>query len=172
MSVLISYYFIIPFFNYEEPFNGFSGNNSNNTIIISSSTGDMKGLEVGVASYAGENGIPLILASNTLSYPIDEWLPSFLEKANIKNVIWIGPVSKWQIYTLKLLNLNVEQVNGLSKSQILTKLAEKNYKSVDTVILTASVSISFTFRGGYECSSFRSCSTSRIFIFKSNASGI
>ena len=138
MGVLILYYFIIPFFNYEEPFNGFSGNNSNNTIIISSSTGDMKGLEVGVASYAGENGIPLILASSTLSYPIDEWLPSFLEKANIKNVIWIGPVSKWQIYNLKLLNLNVEQVNGLSKAQILTELAEKNYKSVDTVIITAS----------------------------------
>jgi putative cell wall-binding protein len=138
MSVLIIYYFIIPFINYEEPFNGFSGDNSTNTIIILSSTGDMKGLEVGVAAYAGENGIPLILASNTLSYPINEWLPLFLKKLNIKKVIWIGPISKWQFYSLKLLNLKFEQVNGLSKAQILTELAEKNFKSVDTVIITTS----------------------------------
>ncbi len=137
-SVLILYYIINPFFNYEEPYNGFNGNNSNNTIIISASTGDMKGLEVGVASYAGKNGIPLILSSNTISYPIDEWLTLFKDRANIKKVIVIGPISKWQIYSLKLLNLKVEQVNGSSKAQILTELAEKNYKSVDTVIITAS----------------------------------
>ena len=138
ISVLVIYYFIIPFLNYEEPFNGFSGDNSTNTIIISSSTGDMKGLEVGVAAYAGEKGIPLILTSNTLSYPINEWLPLLLEKLNIKNVVWIGPISKWQFYSLKLLNLKIEQVNGSSKAQILTELAEKNFKSVDTVIITAS----------------------------------
>jgi hypothetical protein len=50
----------------------------------------------------------------------------------------VGPISPWEVYKLKALNLRVEIVDGSSKAQILTNLAEKNYKSVDTVIITAS----------------------------------
>lgn len=132
-----TYYLVGPIFNAAEPYNGFSGNDNNDTIIISASTGDMKGLEVGVASYAGKDGMPLILASNTIPYPLNEWLSSFKGSANIKKAIVVGPISDWQIYQLKLLNLKVEQINGSTKAQILTEMAEKNYKSVDTVIITA-----------------------------------
>lgn len=62
----------------------------------------------------------------------------FKEKNDIKKAIVIGPVSKWQIYLLGMLNLKVEKVDGSSKAEILTKIAEKTYKSLDTVIITSS----------------------------------
>lgn len=137
-GILALYYFINPLFNSYESFNGFSENDSQNTIIITSATGDMKGLEVGVASYAGKYSIPLILASKTIPYPLSEWIPLFKEKNDIKKAIVIGPVSQWQIYLFRMLNLKVEKVDGSSKAEILTKIAEKTYKSLDTVIITPS----------------------------------
>lgn len=137
IGVLILYLFIYPILTPDEPFNGFSGDN-NNTIIICSSTGDMKGLEVGIASYAGKDGIPLVLASKTIPYPLNEWITLFKYKADIKKVILVGPVSNWQAYSLKLLNVRVERASGSSKAEILTKIAEETYKSQDTVIVTAS----------------------------------
>jgi len=93
---------------------------------------------VGVASYAGKEGIPLILTSQTIPFPLNEWFSLFKDRANIKKVILIGPVSSWQVLSLKLLNLNVERIDGSSKAEILTEMAEKAYKSQDTVIITSS----------------------------------
>lgn len=135
--ILLIYGFITPFLIGNESFNGVS-NEANDTIIISSSTGDMKGLEVGVASYAGREGIPLILSSKTIPYPLNKWLPQFKDQANIRKAIVVGPVSSWQIYLLKLQNLKIEQINGGSKAEILTEIAEMTYKSQDTVIITPS----------------------------------
>jgi hypothetical protein len=137
LGVLTLYYLISPIFIPEESFNGFSGD-ENNTIIISSSTGDMKGLEVGVASYAGYEGIPLVLSSKTIPYPLNEWITLLKERNYIHKVILVGPVSRWQVYSLKLQNFKIEIINGSSKSEILTKMAQKTYKSMDTVIITAS----------------------------------
>ncbi len=137
LGFLILYFLINPLIVPDESFNGFNGEN-NGTIIICSSTGEMKGLEVGVASYAGKEGMPLILASKTIPYPLNEWLPLFKDKANIKKVILVGPISNWQVYSLKLLNFKVEWINGSSKAEILTEIAEETYKSQDTVIITAS----------------------------------
>ncbi|MCE5214768.1 MAG: hypothetical protein LLF83_08635 [Methanobacterium sp.] len=133
--IVVIYYLITPLFIGSESFNGFS-NEANDTIIISYSTGDMKGLEVGVASYAGREGIPLILSSKTIPYPLNQWLPLFKDQANIKKAIVVGPVSPGQIYFLKLQNLKIEQINGGSKARILTEIAEKTYQSQDTVIIT------------------------------------
>lgn len=134
-------YLISPHFNSflttSESYNGFSEHQTNETLIISSCTGDMKGLEVGVAAYAGNKGIPLILASKTIPYPLNHWLPSFIQDAHISKVIWVGPISMREIFYLKMLNLSVEIVDGTSKAQILTEMAEKNYKSVETVIITS-----------------------------------
>lgn len=129
--------FIYPFLNSDDAFSGFSGD-YNNTIIICSATGDMKGLEVGLASYAGKGGIPLILTSKTIPYPINEWLPLFKDKANIKKVILVGPISNWQVDSLRLLNVQIERISGSSKAEILTEIAEKTYKSQNTVVITAS----------------------------------
>ncbi len=129
--------FLINSVTTDESFNGFSGE-VNDTVIICSATGDMKALEVGVASYAGKEGIPLILTSQTIPFPLNEWFSLFKDRANIKKVILIGPVSPWQVLSLKLLNLNVERIDGSSKAEILTEMAEKAYKSQDTVIITAS----------------------------------
>ncbi len=131
------FYFINPIFTPDGSFNGFSGE-GNDTIIICSATGDMKALEVGVASYAGKEVIPLILTSKTIPYPLTEWFPLFKDKANIQKVILAGPVSSWQVLSLKLLNLEVERIDGSSKAEILTEMADKTYKSQDTVIITAS----------------------------------
>jgi putative cell wall-binding protein len=129
--------FLINSVTTDESFNGFSGE-VNDTVIICSATGDMKALEVGVASYAGKEGIPLILTSQTIPFPLNEWFSLFKDRANIKKVILIGPVSSWQVLSLKLLNLNVERIDGSSKAEILTEMAEKAYKSQDTVIITSS----------------------------------
>lgn len=129
--------FLINSVTTDESFNGFSGE-VNDTVIICSATGDMKALEVGVASYAGKEGIPLILTSQTIPFPLNEWFSLFKDRANIKKVILIGPVSPWQVLSLKLLNLNVERIDGSSKAEILTEMAEKAYKSQDTVIITDS----------------------------------
>lgn len=138
IGVLIIYNFINPLFTASEPFNGFNSDKGNDTVILSASTGDMKGLEVGVASYAGEAGIPLILAGRTVSYPLNEWITLFKDKANIRKVLIVGPVSNWQIFSLKLGGLKIEQIDGLSKAEILTEMAGKTYKSLDTVIITPS----------------------------------
>lgn len=130
-------YLINPIFAPIEPFNGFSGE-GNDTIIICTATGDMRGLEVGVASYAGKEGIPLILTSKTIPFPLNEWIPLFKDKAKIKKVVVVGPVSSWQVEALKMLNLEVESIDGSSKGEILTDIAEKTYKSPDTVIITDS----------------------------------
>lgn len=130
---LLIYAFLIPV----DSFSGFSGDN-NNTIIICSATGDMKGLEIGVASYAGKDGIPLILASKTISYPINQWMNLFKDKANIKKVVLVGPISNCQYSSLRLLDVRVERISGSTKAEILTKIAEKTYKSQNTVIITAS----------------------------------
>lgn len=137
LAGLLLFYFINPLFVPDESFNGFTGDN-NDTIIITSSTGDMKGLEVGIASYAGKEGIPLILASKTIPYPLNEWFSMFKDQANIKKVILVGPISNWQIYSLKRMNLEVERIDGDSKAEILTQIAEKTYNTTDTVIITAS----------------------------------
>lgn len=131
------FYFINPIFTLDESFKGFSGE-GNDTVIICSATGDMKALEVGVASYAGKAGIPLILTSKTIPFPLNEWLPIFKDKSDIKKVILVGPVSDMQVLSLKLLNLEVERIDRSSKAGILTEMAEKIYKSQDTVIITAS----------------------------------
>lgn len=55
-GILALYYFINPLFNSYESFNGFSENDSQNTIIITSATGDMKGLEVGWLLMLGNMG--------------------------------------------------------------------------------------------------------------------
>lgn len=69
---------------------------------------------------------------------MNEWFSLFKDRANIKKVILIGPVSPLWVLSLKLLNLNVERIDGSSKAEILTEMAEKAYKSQDTVIITAS----------------------------------
>lgn len=130
-------YLINPIFTPVESFTGFSGD-GNDTIIICAATGDMRGLEVGVASYAGKEGIPLILTSKTIPFPLDEWIPIFKDKANIRKVVVVGPVSSFQVEALKMLNLEVESIDGSSKGEILTDIAEKTYKSPDTVIITDS----------------------------------
>ncbi len=135
IGVLTFYLVIFPFLIPEDGFSGFSGDN-NKTIIICSSTGDMKGLEIGIASYAGKEGIPLILASKTIPYPINEWFSLFKDKANIKKVILVGPISNWQVGSIGLLNVQVERISGSSKAEILTEIAEKTYKSQNTVIIT------------------------------------
>jgi len=135
IGVLALYLVIYPYL-IEDNFSGFSGDN-NKTIIICSSTGDMKGLEVGVASYAGKERIPLILTSKTIPYPINEWISLFKDKANINKVILVGPVSNWQVISLKLLNMHIERISGSSKAEILTEIAEKTYKTQNTVIITA-----------------------------------
>lgn len=50
--------FLINSVTTDESFNGFSGE-VNDTVIICSATGDMKALEVGVASTPGKRGYPL-----------------------------------------------------------------------------------------------------------------
>jgi hypothetical protein len=137
LIVVLTLFLINPIFIPDESFNGFSGE-GNDTIIICSATGDMKALEVGVASYAGKEGIPIILTSQTIPFPLNEWFSLFKDRANIKKVILIGPVSPWQVFSLKLLNLNVERIDGPTKAEILTEMAEKTYKSQDAVIITAS----------------------------------
>lgn len=144
--VVLTLFLISPVFIPDESFNGFSGE-GNNTIIICSATGDMKALEVGVASYAGKEGIPIILTSQTIPFPLNEWIPLFKDKTNIKKVVLVGPVSPWQVLSLKLLNLEVERING-HKAEILTEMAEKTYKTKDTVIITAS-DPSASFLGAY-----------------------
>ncbi|MEN6591976.1 MAG: hypothetical protein ABFC12_01880, partial [Methanobacterium sp.] len=137
IGVLILCFLINSITSTDESFNGFSGE-GNDTVIICSATGDMKALEMGVASYAGKEGIPLILTSQTIPFPLNEWFSLFKDRANIKKVILIGPVSPWQVLSLKLLNLNVERIDGPTKAEILTEMAEKTYKSQDIVIITAS----------------------------------
>ncbi|HMK53630.1 MAG TPA: hypothetical protein VK444_02515 [Methanobacteriaceae archaeon] len=118
-----------------EPFSGFT---DNNTLIISSATGEMRALEVGVAGYAANKNIPLILKGKDIPYPLNEWLPKFIKDNKIKKVVIIGSISGWELYQLKTLNVTVEKLDGSSKPEILVKLAEKNYKSIDTVIITPS----------------------------------
>jgi hypothetical protein len=137
IGIIILYPVISPLFIQEESFQGFKGDNSN-TIIVCYSTGDMKGLEVGVSSYAGREGIPLILSSKNIPYPLNDWLTSVLAKGNIKKIIVVGPVTQWQIYLLKMNKIEIEVITGQTKAGILTEMAEKSYQSLDTVILTSS----------------------------------
>ncbi|MDD1775623.1 MAG: hypothetical protein LUQ24_08840 [Methanobacterium sp.] len=137
IGIIILYLVISPLFIHEESFQGFNGDN-NHTIIVCYSTGDMKGIEVGVASYAGREGIPLILSSKNIPYPLNDWIPSVLDKGDIKKVIVVGPVSQWQIYLLKMNKIEIEVISGQTKAGILTEIAEKSFQSLDTVIITSS----------------------------------
>ncbi|HHY00189.1 MAG TPA: hypothetical protein GX531_02265 [Methanothermobacter sp.] len=118
-----------------EPFSGFT---DDNTLIISSATGEMRALEVGVACYAANKNLPLILKGKNIPYPLNAWIPQFIKDNKIEKVIIIGSISPWELYELKSLNVTVEKVDGSSKPEILVKLAEKNYESIDTVLITPS----------------------------------
>lgn len=134
--IFIIFITVSPYFTPQKNISGFNGTNT--SLIICYSTGDMKGLEVGVASYAGNEGMPLILTSNSIPYPLNDWLIQIIEQAHIQKVIVVGPVSQWQINSLKQNNIEVESISGTTKAEILSELAEKNYKTLDTVIITSS----------------------------------
>ncbi|WP_455645345.1 hypothetical protein [Methanosphaera sp.] len=112
---------------------------SEKTVIISTCTGEMRGLEMGVSVYAGYNQVPLILSDKTLPTQLAKWLPGYVKQNNIKKIIVVGPVSAQQLLELHLMNVQVQQVNGNSISSILTKIADNtNDKNNDTLIFTAS----------------------------------
>ena len=124
IGVILLFYFINPAAP-DESFNGFS--EDNDTIIICSATSDMKALEVGVASYAGKEGIPIILTSQTIPFPLNEWIPLFKDKANIIDEFFKFAQAEQQKEAQALIddeNLNVDS----AKRYILTSL-KREYAS-------------------------------------------
>ncbi|OED30260.1 hypothetical protein [Methanosphaera sp. WGK6] len=112
---------------------------SEKTVIISTCTGEMRGLEIGVSVYAGYNQVPLILSDKTLPNQLDEWLPKYVKQNDIKKIVVVGPISAQQLLKLHSMNIQVQQVNGNSIADILTKIADNtNDKNNDTIIFTAS----------------------------------
>ena len=112
---------------------------SQNTLIITVCTGDMRALETGISVYAGYKQIPLILSDKTLPEQLEEYLPGYIKDNNITKIILVGPVSAEEIIKLQMMNVEVKQVKGDNIAEILTKIAENTQdKNNDTIIFTSS----------------------------------
>lgn len=112
---------------------------SDNSLIISLCTGNMRSIESGVSVYCARYHIPLVLSDKTIPNQIMNWLPGYIKENNIKKITIIGPIDASEILKLKSFNVDVKQVNGDSIASILTTIARNN-KDVkhDSVIFTAS----------------------------------
>jgi len=110
-----------------------------NTIIISVCTGQMRGLETGVSVYAGYNKIPLILSDKTLPSQLKKWLPGYIQENDISDVIVVGELTPYQLFELSTFGVNIKQITGNSIADILTKIADNtDDKNNDTLIFTSS----------------------------------
>ncbi len=114
-------------------------NTTEKSIIVSVCTGNMRALETGVSVYAGYNEVPLILSDKTLPDQLSSWLPGYIKENNIDKIIVVGPVDFKQLLNFYMMGVNVEQINGNSISEILTKIADNTLdKNNDTLIFSAS----------------------------------
>lgn len=110
-----------------------------NTIIISVCTGQMRGLETGVSVYAGYNKIPLILSDKTLPSQLKNWLPGYIKENNITNIVVVGQLTPYQLFELSTIGVNIKQITGNNIADILTKIADNTEdKNNDTLIFTSS----------------------------------
>ena len=109
------------------------------TLIISVCTGQMRGLETGVSVYAGYNEVPLILSDKTLPFQLQNWLPEYIQKNNIKHIIIVGDLTPYQLFKLSTMGVTVKQITGENIADILTKMADNTEdKNNDTLIFSSS----------------------------------
>jgi len=112
---------------------------SENTLVISQCTANMRALETGVSSYAGYKQVPFILSDKKIPAQLANWLPGYISRNNITKIIVIGSMDADELVKLRLMGVEVKQIHGNSISEILTKMADNTEdKNNDTVIFTAS----------------------------------